>query len=134
MKTRAFASGFLVAIALAPVTAAHSDTVQMTRSGNRLCFTVTADAAGRAPGTTRNIHDFHVQIVNGQIVSHSSPTEWSGHHSPQSADWETDTRPIRFPGKSRGGFCIKIQAGTRITWWTSAKDGSKIAQGSIKLP
>jgi hypothetical protein len=134
MATRAFVLGLLTSIALALVATAHADTVQVTRTRNRLCFAVTANAAGRAPGTTKNIHDFHVQIQGGQIISHSSPTNWNGQHSAVEASWETKTNPIRFPGGTRAGFCIRIQGGDHLTWWTTAKDGSKIAQGIINLP
>jgi hypothetical protein len=129
----------VIMVAVAGVVAATvaADQVQKTTNGRRHCFVVTADQIGRQAGDTRNIHDFHVQVIGGTIISHSSPAEWNGHHTGSSAEWETTTRPIRYTAggtQHRGGFCIRVDGGTRLTWWTTAKDGSKIAQGVINLP
>jgi len=137
MEMRAVRVVALVVLSFALVGTAVADRVQKTSNGTRHCMRVTAGPDGRASGDTRSIHDFHVQVVGGTIVSHSSPLEWSGNHSPTAVDWKTTTKPIKYSAGSlhyRNGFCIRVNGGTQLIWNTTAKDGSTIAHGSINLP
>jgi len=137
VNMKAVRVGVFAVLTFALAGAAVADRIEKTRVGNRHCLKVWACPGGRQANDTRSIYDFHVQVVGGTVISHSSPTEWGGHHAGSAANWKTTTRPIRYTAGGtcfRSGFCIRVNGGTRLTWWTTAKDGSTIAQGSVNLP
>jgi len=127
----------LMGIALALVGTAHADTVVKTRNRHQVALKVRACPAQRAAGDTRNVHDFHVRIDGGHIIGGcSKPVGWSVNLGEQETSWKTGTRPIKFTaaGTNSKDFCIKVMGGKNLHWWTTAKDGSTIAQGDIPLP